>query len=314
MGDGAVIDKQMIERAIPWLALGFMGIVWGLSFSLGRMAATSGGTALGIAFWQSVISGTLLLGISLARGRSIPITRETIKFFVIIAMLGTAVPGACFYLAASRVQAGVLSITVVLVPILTYCIALMMRDERMSLVRFSGVILGAIAILLLVGPENSLPDRAAMPWVLLACLSSLCYALENIYLARVKLAAIGPIRVACGMNLMAAILLAPTALYFDHLFVPAFPFGVVEWSILGLGLITMVAYTMFVMTIAIAGPLFASQVGYVVTLAGVFWGIYIFEETHSSWVWASLVIMLVGLALVSPRRTTAESDPVKNGQ
>ena len=62
------------------------------------------------------------------------------------------------------------------------------------------------------------------------------------------------------------------------------------------------------MVIRLAGPLFASQTGYVVTLAGVIWGIYLFGETHSAWVWGSVVVMMLGLALVTPRRTDADAD------
>ena len=58
--------------------------------------------------------------------------------------------------------------------------------------------------------------------------------------------------------------------------------------------------------IKITGPLFASQSAYVVTLAGVFFGMAIFDEKHSLWVWASLLSMMVGLALVTPRRKSAE--------
>ena len=45
-----------------------------------------------------------------------------------------------------------------------------------------------------------------------------------------------------------------------------------DYAVIGLGLITVVAYTMFVMSVHF-GPVFASQVGYLVTLTGVFWGI-----------------------------------------
>ena len=96
----------------------------------------------------------------------------------------------------------------------------------------------------------------------------------------------------------------PVAISNDALFLPKFPFGVIEWTVVGLGLITTIAYTMFVMTIERAGPLFASQVGYVVTLAGVFWGMLLFGESHSAWVWVSLLTMLAGLALVSPRKAS----------
>ena len=41
-------------------------------------------------------------------------------------------------------------------------------------------------------------------------------------------------------------------------------------------------------------------------VAGVAWGIVIFGEQHSLWVWAALGLMLVGLALVTPRGETAK--------
>jgi drug/metabolite transporter (DMT)-like permease len=167
----------------------------------------------------------------------------------------------------------------------------------------AGILFGACAILLLVAPESSLPNQSAVPWVLLACVSSLCYASENILLASWKMTSLGPIRIACGMNIAAALILLPVTIANDALFLPKFPFGDMELAVIGLGLITTIAYTMFVMTIERAGPLFASQVGYVVTLAGVFWGMLLFGESHSAWVWVSLTTMLAGLALVSPRKT-----------
>jgi drug/metabolite transporter (DMT)-like permease len=40
---------------------------------------------------------------------------------------------------------------------------------------------------------------------------------------------------------------------------------------------------------------------YVVTISGVLWGLFIFEEHHSLWIWGALAVMLMGLALVTPR-------------
>jgi hypothetical protein len=42
-----------------------------------------------------------------------------------------------------------------------------------------------------------------------------------------------------------------------------------------------------------------------VTLFGVFWGILIFSEQNSIWVWLSFATIMVALAMVAPRgRTT----------
>jgi drug/metabolite transporter (DMT)-like permease len=297
-----VVAKIMFERLLPWTGLAYMGVAWGLSFSLAKLASIDGTTPIGIAFWQSLLAGCLLLGYVHLRGRRLSMTWPAIRLYLIVALLGTAVPSACFYYAAARVPAGILAITVTLVPILTYGLALLLRSELFSASRLTGIMLGALAIVLLVGPENSLPEQAALPWVLLACFSSLCYAIENIYLAQRGTEDVGAIRLACGMNLFAAVILAFAGLATDQLFMLENPLGIVELSIIALAIINATAYSAFVACIAYSGPLFASQVGYVVTLAGVFWGIAIFDESHSIWVWTSLVTMLVGLMLVSPRK------------
>ena len=77
-------------------------------------------------------------------------------------------------------------------------------------------------------------------------------------------------------------------------------------AILGVSVISMLAYTLYIHVIKHSGPLFASQTSYIVTLSGVFWGMAIFGEVHSNWVWFSLITMLAGLALVTPRKDLEE--------
>ena len=69
-----------------------------------------------------------------------------------------------------------------------------------------------------------------------------------------------------------------------------------------MAVLTAVAYTCFLHVIQSAGPVFASQTAYLITLAGVLWGMAIFGERHSPWIWAALALMLAGLSLVRPRQ------------
>jgi len=61
---------------------------------------------------------------------------------------------------------------------------------------------------------------------------------------------------------------------------------------------------MYLYLIKSSGAVFASMSGYVITLSGVYWGMAFFDESHSSWVWAALLLMLAGMAFVTPRDTT----------
>ena len=282
-----------------------MGTAWGLSFSLGKLAVEHGAKPFGISQFQVMFSGIILLIITLARRKPLCDMHGKLGFIFIVALLGAAIPNVLFYHAAPHVPAGVLSITVALIPLMTYGFSIPLKRERFSVIRVVGLVFGVIAICFIALPENSLPDRAALPWILLACISALCYAIENIILGFKSAITVGPIRLAMGMNLMAAAALLPFAFMTDSIFVPSFPPQTVDFAVLGLGLITVVAYTMFVMSVAMFGSVFASQVGYLVTLAGVFWGILIFDESHSLWIWLSLATMIIGLALVTPRKTAA---------
>jgi drug/metabolite transporter (DMT)-like permease len=295
----------ILKRFLPWLFLLFMGTAWGLSFSLGKLAVEHGAKPFGISQFQVMFSGIILLIITLARRKPLRDMRGKLGFIFIVALLGAAIPNVLFYHAAPHVPAGVLSITVALIPLMTYGFSIPLKRERFSVIRVVGLVFGVIAICFIALPENSLPDRAALPWILLACISALCYAIENIILGFKSAITVGPIRLAMGMNLMAAAALLPFAFMTDSIFVPSFPPQTVDFAVLGLGLITVVAYTMFVMSVAMFGSVFASQVGYLVTLAGVFWGILIFDESHSLWIWLSLATMIIGLALVTPRKTGA---------
>ena len=291
-----------MKSYLPWLILGYMGIVWGLSFSLSKIAVGLGGTPIGLTFWTCLLTGLMLLFYTIIRGQKIRFRLKDLQIILLLAFLGAMLPNMFFYYAAAHVSAGILSITITVVPIATYALSFILKLEAISARRITGVFFGVGAILVLVLPENSLPNKSEVIWIIVACLSSISYALENITLAIRGIDGIGPVRLSCGINLLAALILGVFSYFTDNFMPVPLPVTTLTWTILGISLIGATAYTLFVLTIANSGPLFASQVAFLVTISGVLWGILIFGEKHSSWVWLSLVLMLIGMSLVSPKR------------
>ena len=291
-----------MKSYLPWLILGYMGIVWGLSFSLSKIAVGLGGTPIGLTFWTCLLTGLMLLFYTIIRGQKIRFRLKDLQIILLLAFLGAMLPNMFFYYAAAHVSAGILSITITIVPIATYALSFILKLEAISARRITGVFFGVGAILVLVLPENSLPNKSEVIWIIVACLSSISYALENITLAIRGIDGIGPVRLSCGINLLAALILGVFSYFTDNFMPVPLPVTTLTWTILGISLIGATAYTLFVLTIANSGPLFASQVAFLVTISGVLWGMLIFGETHSSWVWLSLVLMLIGMSLVSPKR------------
>lgn len=295
----------MGRRLRGWIILLIMGMAWGLSFSLARVAASAGIHPFSITFWEALGAGGTLLLICLLRRRRIPLSRQLLLLYVVSAALGMVVPNAIFFFAAAHVPAGILSISLAVIPLITFVASAALRLERIALGRAAGVLLGVLAIVLLVGPEESLPDPAQLPWVLLCVGAAACYAGFNIMVSLWRPYGATGFTTTAALFTAASLLLVPVMAATDSFVAPGWPWTKVEWSLLGLGLINAVAFSLFVYLIETAGPVFTSQTSNLVTLFGVLWGIVIFGEQNSAWVWLSLATMMLALALVSPRRAAA---------
>jgi len=193
----------------PWVLILCLGIAWGLSFSLAKIAVNNGADPLTLTVWQSFLAGIMLMVLMLFGRARLPFEKGLLGLCLVIAVCGFIIPGVSFYYAAPHVQAGVLSITVTLVPILTYAISIPLGLEKPEIKRIIGLVLGSLAILLIVIPENSLPETKAIPWILLSCLGSAFYALEGIVIATKMPEKLNPIGVACIGNFLAVFFLWP---------------------------------------------------------------------------------------------------------
>ena len=281
------------------------GLIWGLTFSLAKIAVDEGAHPLGLTFWQACLGSLVLIVIALIRRDKPTWEHRTWLHVTVIALMGTALPGALYFYAASKVPAGILSITTALVPLATYLISLMLRIESFMLRRVFGIVTGLAAILLLVGPEASLPSRDMVPWVLLVLVAVFFYAVENVYVGLCVPNSANMTFLLMMALLLAAIIMLPIVLLNNAFVAMTFPPDKVTGVMLLMGVVSSIAYLIFLNVVRMAGPVFASLIGYTVTVAGVMWGLLIFGERHSPWVWLSLLVMLTGLMLVTPAKSNA---------
>ena len=302
----------MVEhRLFPYLLILGAGIIWGATFSFALIATAKGAHPLALSAWQVVLTAAFFLVVCLI-SRITLFNLNNLRHYVVLALVGITAPNLLYYYAAPHLSAGILAVTVSTVPLFTYGIMLVLRFESLIARRLSGIVLGMFAILLLVIPDQGLSSDDASFWILLVVVCALLYAVENVYISRGIPSYIDIREFLLGSNLVAILLQFPLAIYL----------GVDEsWTWLatdaGVAVIAIAvgsgfAYAMFFFSIKTSGPVFASQCAYVVTLSGVIWGIIIFSEQHSIWVWLSVIVMLLGLVLVNPDPVDEFDDLKKN--
>ena len=292
----------MRTALVPFALLVMLGVLWGLSFSLAKISTTAGVHPFGLTAWQCTGGALIVLAFGLGRRELPPVTRRHLGYYLGCAVLGIAVPSPVWFFAAPHLPAGIMSLLVATVPLMTYGFALCLAMERLRWYRVLGIALGFCAMLLILAPRASLPAPGMAGWVLFCMVAPLCYALSNIFMGRFRPDGASSLALAAGMLIAGIAMIVPLAWFTGtmHSLMP--PWDAVDFAVAGQPAITGIAYILMFEVIRTSGPVFFSQVGYLVTAGGVLWGIALFGETHSPWIWAALALMFVGLGLLNLRQ------------
>lgn len=299
---------------VAYALLLFMGLAWGLGLSFSKIAITSGGHPVGLALWQVIVSGSMLFAFSLFRFRPSLPRPNVIGFSLFCGLFGVGFPAMALFWSARYLPAGVLAIAFASMPMFTYMLSMLFRVEHGDRVRWLGVITGFAAMMLLIVPEGALPAPDLAPWVLLALAASIGMSLENCYAGGMRPPDISSLQLSCGRQLGAICYLLPLTLFTGTMMPFWEPWGPVQWAATGAGVLSGLAFTSLLYVIRTSGPVFASQSAYLITLAGVMWGMLLLGERHSAYIWGALALTLIGCALVKPRASYrgVVSEPAKS--
>lgn len=278
------------------------GAGWGFTQPMTKLAVSEGYQHFGLIFWQMAIGAAVMTPIALIRGIRLPLGAPQIRIYVIIAFIGSLLPNTASYQAAVHLPSGILSILLSMIPIWAFPIALLLALDSFEWRRFAGLLAGLSAVLLLVVPSTDLTLALPVLWVLVGLISGLFYAFEGNFVAKWGTAGLGSIQVLWGASLVGAVVSLPVALASGQWIDPRPPYGIPDYAQIAASVMHVLVYTGYVWLVGRAGPVFAVQISYLVTLFGVCWAYLLLGESYPPLVWASLALMLLGMALVQPRR------------
>jgi drug/metabolite transporter (DMT)-like permease len=277
------------------------GILFGLTFSLNRIAATDGIPFIPYAFWQAVGAGLLLLALSFIFRRPPGLSLRHLKGYAVLGSVGLALPLLVLNFVAAKLPAGVVALPLTLVPMLTYAFALVLRIDKVNAFKLAGLGFGLSAVLVIVLPKAGLPSPDMAVWVLVSFLTPICYAMANVLIPLVRAPQSSSLALGAAMSLTGALFLGLVMVATGEWWwfeggVGAMGDG--DWALIGVALIFAMFFWLLMETIRLAGPVFFSVQNYIATVTGIGWGMLIHSEAHSLWIWLALVLLFCGLALV----------------
>lgn len=281
------------------------GGIFGIAPALGRMAAGMGAEPLGVVVWANLVAAIVCLAIGAARDGWPRLCLAHLPFFLL-----WAVVLGCFYqfltvVIAKHVEASMIALIGSARGFMVFALAALIAVERPNLRRLAGLGLGfaaVAAVLLLRGADG---EGSSTFWMIAALALPLLLAVHTLLMTwRPRdVDAFATVGIMMGLS---AMLLAPMASASDTLFWQVPEIGRLGLIVLVLGVASGVAVALALDLVATTGAVFASQMAYSQTLAGIAWGMLLLGEELPPVAWGAFGLVVMGFWLVQPKQAGDE--------
>lgn len=293
------MNKQLAV-ALTCLIAG--GALLGISTNIAKYAASVGLTPLAFVFWSIAGAALLLLITAVFRRQLPPISKQSIEYYLVAALVSVAGSNLIFFSAIPQVGASFVALVITLPPLLTYLGALLLKMERFDPIRALGVGSALAGAAVLAANKLNTPNTSAF-WIVIALCGPVLLAIGNLYRTLRWPNNASPSALAPGMLIAAALQLGLVSLL-PH-FSLALPNQDPLALVVSLGLIGLQAFIfaaqfqlLFILQKA-GGPVLLSLLGSTAALFAVPIAIFIQGEAPPEGLALGVVLIALGVAFVS---------------
>ena len=274
------------------------GALLGLSLPFGKVATANGVPPIIWAFLISFGAGAILLAALLVTGNRLKLTGHNLRYFFIVAAISYAIPNLLMFSLIPHVGAGYAGIMYTLSPVATLVLSLLLGVRRPNLLGIAGIAVGFVGAVMVALTRGEADRPADIFWVILGLVLPLFLACGNIYRTYDWPKGSGPIELAAGCHLAAALMLLIGAVGIGA----AGAFGeLAKLPVLSLAQV-VTASAMFVFFFRlqdVGGPVYLSQIGYVAAAIGLVSGT-VFLGEHYQWLtWLGALIITIGVVMTT---------------
>jgi drug/metabolite transporter (DMT)-like permease len=296
-------DAAKPHPLLPVSLLFLIGLLWGGFYVLIKIGVTGGVRPVSYLFWFTLLSGSLLYLTGIVRRQRPRFARADWPYYMGLGLVRFTLGNMIFYTVQGKLPVGLMAVIMTFVPIFTYLISVIVRIEKFLWLRATGILLGFGGVLLIVLPNSSLPDPSLSVWVLIGFGAPLAHAIGYVALsAKSRPKGVDTVTLSSGTLFAAAMFALPLALALGEFQTPHWPPSTGEQALIAHAVLAAVNFYAIFELIRIAGPTYMSQANFLSVGFGIGFGLVLFDETHSLFVWAAIGLMVTGVGLVNLRR------------
>ncbi len=275
----------------------FLSVIWGSAFMLVKVVLEEvppltlvAGRLLGAVLFLTTV---LLL-----TGRSLPRDRAMWTAFVLLGVVNNVFPFTFLTWGQQHVDSSLAAILVGSMPLWTVVMAHFWINERLTVDRALGVLVGFGGVFLLIGADlRNLTESSTLAQLAIV-VGTMGYAFGTVF-ARSRIRDTEPVVLATGQMLVGTAVMIPLALAVDRPFDLTISTKIgVTWAIMGV-VPSAIAYLLFFWLIGRITATQASMVSYLIPITAVFMGAFVLDERLAATSFAGLALIIAGVWVVN---------------
>ena len=252
--------------------------------------------------WRLVFGTAFLVAAVLAMRVPLPRDPRTIGRLAVLSVINIVVPFTLITWAEQSIDSGLASILNATTPFFTLLLSVLVLHDRMTGIRLAGLVVGFVGVIVISSGSLGGPEALGeVTGIVAVVLSSVAYALGNIFFARQVRGRVDPTAAALGQVGLALPMLVALGLAVDGgITFPAAPealFAVAWLGIVGSG----IAYLFFFRLLAVWAPTRVTLVTYLMQVVAVGLGVAVLGEPLTLGFVAGAILVVAGIAMVNVR-------------
>jgi drug/metabolite transporter (DMT)-like permease len=286
-------------------------------FIAGKQASSEQLSPLLILFWQ-MSGGALVVWLVSVPSRRFPVWDAIhVRYYLVGGFLSVSLPYVLALVVFQELQVGIVGLLTALSPIMTYAMARLLGQERGHPLRLLGLVIGLSGVALLMTPQASMDLPGNWQYMLLALGIPLTLAAGNIYRSRFWPADSKAMPLVIGMLSMQSAWLFIINLVLGNFQVDLSASQDSSLVLAFLALMAGASYLASFNLLRVGGPVYLSQMGYVITAATVLAGIVLWDEQYDNNALVSMGLILTGVLLTTLTQIVQQAKdaaPVAHGR
>ncbi len=289
--------------AADYLWLFLLAAIWGGSFTFIKMGVETVPAAT-TTFARLVIASVIMVAIALWQRDPWPSGARLWAVILLTSITGNALPFTLISWGEERIDSGLAAILMGVMPLTAMIIAhVLTSDDRLTPGKLAGVALGAVGLVILIGPARLTSLGGDVIRELAVAAAAISYGI-NANVTRSLTGAPRYSTIALVMMVSAAIM-APISLIADQPWTLS-PSASSIFAIVMLGIFqTAIGTIILFLLVRRQGASFFSQINFLVPISGVIWGAVVLSERPALSAFVALGVILAGVAVARMGRAVS---------